>query len=76
MLQGTLWVLPLHKQAVAQTIEIGARRALFGGKVMPSGVLGAFTHDGKRFLGAAQRVDTTGPILTLVTHWPATLGGR
>jgi len=55
-----------------EALEIGTPRPLFGGNVLPV-VLGDFTPDGKRFLGATPVGDNAGPVLTMVLNWPAAL---
>ena len=56
-------------------VEIGTRRPLLGGQPVRFD-FGQFTHDGKRFVAAVPPIATTGPVLTLVTNWPAELRAR
>jgi serine/threonine protein kinase len=67
---GRFFAVPIA--ATGGSVEVGTRRAIFGGQILPVEA-GDFTHDGKRFLGAVQKVGTTGPILTLVTRWSSEL---
>jgi eukaryotic-like serine/threonine-protein kinase len=77
-----IWYVDLEGKAFAVPIavsgegfEVGTRRPLFGGQVLPID-LADFTHDGKRILGTARRASTTGPVLTLVTQWTSELQQR
>jgi Tol biopolymer transport system component len=63
---GRFYAVPIA--TAGGSLDVGTRRPLLGGQILPIAV-GNFTRDGKRFLGAVQRVGTTGPILTLVTRW-------
>jgi len=69
-LDGKAYAVPVKPSGAG--LEIGAPRPLFGGEALPVST-GAFTPDGKRFLGAAQLSGDTGPVLTLVTNWTSAL---
>ena len=70
---GRYFAVPIA--ATGGSVEVGTRRPLFSGQSLPIEA-GAFTHDGKRFLGTVQKLGTTGPILTLVTRWSSELEGK
>jgi len=72
-LQGKAFAVPLSLTGSAFTI--GAARPLFDGKVLPV-VVGEFTPDGRRYLGATTLGGDVGPILTLVTNWHTALEKR
>jgi hypothetical protein len=72
-LDGRFFAVPVGTSAGG--LEVGTRRPLFSGQVLPVDTF-VFAHDGKRFLGAARRASTTGPVLTIVTQWASELSGR
>jgi Tol biopolymer transport system component len=69
-LDGKAYAVPVTVSGAG--LEIGAPRPLFGGQILPV-VGGDFTPDGRRFLGATQLRGEAGPVLTLVTHWYASI---
>ncbi len=69
-LEGKAFAVPVAERGAV--LEIGSPRPLFGGQAIPADT-GAFTPDGTRYLAAAQLSGDTGPVLTLVSNWTASL---
>jgi hypothetical protein len=71
--EGKVFAVPVTDSGAG--LRIGSRRPLFGGQDLPA-VLGAFTRDGERYLGATPVAGDTGAVLTLVTNRAAELEKR